>query len=702
MARDLLSSPRLAPLSAGTVVDDRFHVVRVLRQRLEGWEYEAVDKRLGAPCALLEFSAAACGRTDSGALSWGALPRATSHRYTWDAYEVFRASRRVNGPGLMLPYHATFDLGTVFWATECPPSVESLLTRLQAGRPLHPRQARAFFEELLERIGRLHTAGMRHGHLSWDTIHLSARGEVVVSHPGTPVEWLLDATRANPWLEFSAPEQRTARGRRGPWSDLFNAACAVWFACDVGLPPEDESQRALGALLFDVDRDLSDCLAACLREDPLRRPQTVHDALELLRHPERPATAVLGWQELEEQLVAARKLRPGRRECPGCGGVIKVATMAPDQTCLQGRGKIQHREFSERGCPICKVGVLKKIENTTPLRFCPDCRTGWLWSGLIKAPWSPKIFSCEACKAEYGERGGVVTPKDGEPTTWDSLRNRSVEVHACDQCSAQLDALPDGRWALVQPDRSPEGYSVLYPDEWGRVAAHLPPSAGNATGDKLDYHLDPGGLTLLGDANHPWHGVWLDHERARWIAGGKTSGEPGLLCEDCALELDVADDNAWKLVYEGAKGSRLRDLRGEAMTMGDWHSAGKGLPRASLVPLMQQLLEEQLVGAWIAGDIGGEPFWEGEVTSEEGHRGRLSLWRKGIRFERGLRKKRVRWDGIRQVFGIGRDQIVFELVDETRLGFTLAPTQLGVNLRSGYREIRLTAADVVDRCRTYL
>ena len=86
-----------------------------------------------------------------------------------------------------------------------------------------------------------------------------------------------------------------------------------------------------------------------------------------------------------------------------------------------------------------------------------------------------------------------------------------------------------------------QGASSLYPEEWARVASGLEPGTGNAhclTCD-ADYFVEAGTITLLSAREDPFGfaeiqlGRLLTLEEVRWLAVGKESPRPGVVCADC-------------------------------------------------------------------------------------------------------------------------------------------------------------------------
>lgn len=689
------------PAPEGSWLAERFLVTQPLTNDGYTTRYRAIDQTNGAELLLLEWTPPGSLRQPDGSLDTTHLNHDVAHHLRWGWVTGAQRLRAHWAPGLLVPKSWEVTPYTAYVGYQVSKNWKSL----PAFGRLTVSQARAEALRLLSGIDTLHQQGERVGWIDPNAIFLDHEGQASILLTGVNQCWWVQKTQTD-LPEFMAPELITLDFPAGPSSDLYALAATLWFGLTGRSPGTDPHSRQLFSEGIDFDRPLVDFLLQSLQADPQRRPDSARSALATLSAQRPPAAEAPTLDQLDTRLKAHRALRPKKLECPGCQRTLEFVSPAPRETSLNGEGPIHLLKLNLQRCASCRVGVLQKVENRSPLRICPTCKTGWLWPGSSQPGWSKKGFHCETCEAEFFTRGDLVTVVEtDELTTWQDLRLRSgraEEAWCCDRCSAQFDVTPKGTWRLMHPSRNPTGYAELWPMEWARVAEGLHPGHGNAHGPSPteEYFLEPGGLTLLHGEPREWVGSYIPEEAARWIAGGKIDGKSGLRCRTCLLSLGYSDHETLRLVQagNGTHSETLERYYGQSFLLNEWHFIAKGLPLPDQTHLLEHLLDEAVTRAWLHGEITTDPIYEGKAIDYEGRKGVITVHKGGIAFKARLYRWTAKWEQLTKAFAVGHSQLVCERADKQRNGFELEPTEISVTLQSGWRGVPIRARDLADRC----
>lgn len=706
------------PLSIGTLLAGRFEVERVLGRGGFGIAYECADVVRRDKATVKELAPFGCLRNEAGLidLETGGV---SAHRLRQSFLEEARILSRLNVPGI-LPIRAVFsENGTAYYATDQlkdGQTLERLL--LQEGR-MDPAGAMDILFQLLETLEAVHAKGILHRDIKPSNVLVSAKGQACLIDFGSAREWHADESTRHTVLYtpgYAPIEQLSERGRRGPATDLYGL-CATAYRMLTGAIPMPSTDRAAGAELTplrmlrpDVELAIANAIEAGLRVRYHDRPQTAAEFRSML----------VDAEELDDQgslaaydskLVKLQRFGFERRQCPACGGLLESPKPLRKWACPVCRdGMIRKRDIASRLCPSCQSGTLHKRPNDKPLGFCPICQAELAQrkQGLVQR----KVFlDCLGCKTTFEVQGSGLTitsppERAGESKTaeeWRESAGRSNQVWVCDGCAAQYDVLDDGRWGQVMP--KPKRYHALYPDEWARVAAGLPPGAGNAVCDvcRADYFVDNNRLTLLTAEVDPHKfashhlGRLLDADDIRWLGVGKESLKPGLVCVDCGTEFD--NDGDYLRLVKSANRLLVRQV-GEPKKLIDWHRIALGLPEVHEEHEFRTDVLTAIRYAYETGDLSfdakNDVVWKGPAMRDQ-RSGNLLIAKGEIQFGGLMKKAKAPLDAVVEAAAKG-DVLSMQLSgDEEPTIFQITPVELTVHLSSGNHSVTLSAENLAKR-----
>jgi hypothetical protein len=697
----------------GTVLAERYEILETLGRGGFGIAYLGLDLVRDDRVVIKELAPSGTRREKNGVLALDEDPDVSGHRLRQRFRQEAMLLRRVRSSGV--PYLRTTlaENGTAYAVTDYLAGSETLAKRLLREGRLDVEAAREILVSLLDVLERVHQAEVLHRDIKPSNVLLGPAGEVMLIDFGSAREYASTTQTVMYTPGYAPPEQLSEKAARGPATDLYGLAATVYQAL-VGEPPETANDRMAGVELTpirkrrsDVDEPLARTLESALSIRMADRPQSVEEMRAMLSEDAQPEPT-FDLRALDDLLVRAREFRYERRGCPACEGVLIEPRPLRRMACPVCRdGTVRLRELDEDLCPHCREGQLQLLTNANPPAICPSCAAGVLVHRRRGILGSERTADCPECGMHFEGHGELWRDSEGDErkwAEWRELTGRAARVRACPHCLAQYDERRDGRWMQVIPP--PEADAVpMYLDEWARIAAGLEPGAGNAFCDacKSDYWLDSHRMTLIDAPRDPYDfardflGRSLLIEDVRWLGVGKTSGRGGPLCDRCGTEFD-RERTGLRLVRSPNR--KLARQSGEVHAPLDWHRLAAGLPAESeeneFRERIDQLLREGYHAGAIPFDSGTDIDWRGRaVRLDDEQEATLTVTASEVSFGGLIRRWRIPRESLVDVRA-EEHELHLVLEDEV-IAFSVEPVQLVAHLRSGARDLPLTAEDLALR-----
>ena len=313
----------------------------------------------------------------------------------------------------------------------------------------------------------------------------------------------------------------------------------------------------------------------------------------------------------ERMAPIAESVKVRDNACLACGGEFRKWPTANDRHCFACRtGQLQVRNLELRLCPVCRQGDLITAEAEL---ICPLCEQGEMlivsrgWEGLT--PTSARRCSCCGARMETSGRRGRLDHSESqtelplpgteyvglEKPLWEWNRIAPPLTKACCKvCNAQVVLTRDKLCRIISCPPDPYGRSesllnrVLSPKALACIAQGLPEDAGDIGCSSCSLELRKvganGALEVLNcDASAPQWLLSLGNKQLSLsdlyrMEIGKASPASGVICSDCGLEFDIANEQSWRLVLAGRKAARLSSQdQGAVRKRSDWIRLIKGL-----------------------------------------------------------------------------------------------------------------------------
>lgn len=696
---------------------ERYTLRGLLGQGTFGPIYLAWDAEHQTEVAIRELAPIGCQRNEQGTVQFPMLSESAQHRLRQIFLEESDRISRWRGPNVRRPFAWFSERGTVFAVYRALQQVRSLRDALESGESF----GLDFWRVAMAAMQSLHISGQTHGDIRPSNILLTEEG-ILLADFGAARCWLME-TAPDPVLfdpTFAPPERLQGNGPKPILGDVYSLAAVSYFAL-LGFPPTAPDARLRGAVLTpmlqarpDFDPEAAEFIESSLNLDPRDRPASVTEwSGEAVPFAQVEAGDI---EILAGKLHALEGFQFSSRACPSCGGLMETAKPLKPHLCPVCRdGRLIQRQLSERLCPECRLGTLRPFENQGPMVTCPNCRVGWVTTTKKSLLSKERISRCETCEAgfESDAQGRVRTPgQDWEDaTSWEKHRaesGRAECVWRCDSCKAQFDDLVDGRRRRMHPNKA--GADTFFPAEWARIAVGLDPRAGNTECDACgaDYDLQGDTLTLLNCRRDPFNyakaysGVPVALSLIPYVAVGKTSGMPGVVCQACGTEFD---DAAPYLRLAATDNPSLRAARSQPYVIEDWHRIAQGLPTIDQVPEVRQALDAALREAFRNNEILMDSIWHGPAKTVEPRgedwvelgSGTLTVTEDELKFGKLLSKWSIRRDAIVRIeFEDPMLGLVISGEEEPRWLF-VSPQTLEIELETGRVAFQATAEDLAYR-----
>ena len=296
LAAAVARAPELAP---GTVLAERYRIVRLVARGGMGAVYEAEDAELGIAVAL---------KTIRPDVAWG---DAAVERFKRE----IQLARTVTHPGVCrifdLGRHGRGDGSVVFLTMELLAG-ETLADRLRRGA-MTTAEARPIVQEILDALGAAHAAGIVHRDLKPANVILAPRRAVVTDFGlAREVADAAEEPEAAGTPGYMAPEQR-AGGAVGPATDLY--------ALGVVIAEMLTGRSAAGEppALDGIDPRWAAAIRRCLAADPAERFASTAELAAALAPPRRRRALAAGAAVVAAGAIVAAVLLAGR------GGAVPPA-----------------------------------------------------------------------------------------------------------------------------------------------------------------------------------------------------------------------------------------------------------------------------------------------------------------------------------------------------------------------------------------
>ena len=320
-------------LRAGTILNGRYMVGRVLGQGGFGITYLAWDESLKARVAVKEYMpndmAARMGTTVSVAMK----SRAEDFVYGLERFqEEARTLAKFMGQPNIAGVTDYFDEnGTSYFVMDYIEGISFKTYIANAGGKVSVEEALNVMIPVLRALTAVHAEGFIHRDVTPDNIYITKDGNVKLLDFGSARYSLGDKSKSLDVVlkvGYAPKEQYTRRGRQGPYTDVYSCAACLYAAITGFLPPESLERLDHDELIplsqagVEIPLYLERAILKGLAVQPENRFQTAGEFLEALESQE---VVELPGRQPEDQETGYEKEGPAK---PKKSPLTKIAVFA--------------------------------------------------------------------------------------------------------------------------------------------------------------------------------------------------------------------------------------------------------------------------------------------------------------------------------------------------------------------------------------
>ena len=336
-------------LRAGTILNDRYIVGRVLGQGGFGITYLAYDTKLAAKVAVKEFMPNDIATRQGTTVSVAVESRSEDFAYGAERFkEEARTLAKFMGQPNIAGVTDYFDENdTSYFVMDYIEGISFKTYIANAGGKVSVEEALDVMIPVLRALTAVHGEGFIHRDVTPDNIYITKDGNVKLLDFGSARYSIGDKSKSLDVIlkvGYAPKEQYIRRGRQGPYTDVYSCAACLYAAITGYLPPESLERLDQDTLVppsqagAEIPEYLERAILKGLAVQPEDRFQTAAeflDALENQRLVEVRRRRVRGAGAKKPEPVCTGR-RTGRKTCQRETGQETPPSLAGRRSCGGG------------------------------------------------------------------------------------------------------------------------------------------------------------------------------------------------------------------------------------------------------------------------------------------------------------------------------------------------------------------------------
>ena len=323
-------------LKAGTVLNRRYIVGRVLGQGGFGITYVAWDESLRAKVAVKEYMPGELAdRLKDQTVSVLAENRQEAFAYGLERFqeEAHTLAKFMGQPNIAGVTDSFDENGTSYFVMDYIEGISFKTYIANQGGRVSVQEALDVMIPVLRALTAVHSEGLIHRDVTPDNIYITKDGNVKLLDFGSARYSLGDKSKSLDVIlkvGYAPKEQYIRRGRQGPYTDVYSCAACLYAAITGYLPQEslerlDHDELVLpSAAGVEIPLYLEQAILKGLAVQPEDRFQTAADFLEAIENPTAAEPAGSG-PELSEEAAPPRKKKAYYLFAGGAAAVLAAA-----------------------------------------------------------------------------------------------------------------------------------------------------------------------------------------------------------------------------------------------------------------------------------------------------------------------------------------------------------------------------------------
>ena len=289
-------------LSAGTIVSGRYLIGKVIRLANDSITYLGRDLYSDTVLSIAEFFPSKILSRENGEttitvkLGYDTMFENCRESFLslWRALDMFKAD-----PCLPKVQDIIESNGTVYAISEYLDSITLKAFFEETKKPLSWARAHSAFKPVLACLQKLHSAGIMHGSISPNTVHVGADGKLHLTAFSIPQCYSsVEELRTRPVQGFSAIELYGETAALKAYSDVYSVMALLYYSI-TGLVPPVATKRAVkdtmvlpAAIASTLSSKVIDCFVRSLSVYPQNRIASIEEVISCLAPVSAPRNTV--------------------------------------------------------------------------------------------------------------------------------------------------------------------------------------------------------------------------------------------------------------------------------------------------------------------------------------------------------------------------------------------------------------------------
>ena len=337
-------------LRAGTVLNGRYLIGRVLGQGGFGITYLAWDQKLGARVAVKEYMPGEmAARVDGTTVSVMSEARTEDFSYGKERFsEEARTLAKFMGQPNIAGVTDYFDENdTSYFVMDYIEGISFKTYIANQGGKVSVEEALDVMIPVLRALTAVHAEGFIHRDVTPDNIYITKDGNVKLLDFGSARYSIGDKSKSLDVIlkvGYAPKEQYTRRGRQGPYTDVYSCAACLYAAITGFLPPESLDRLEQDTLVppseagVEIPLYLERAILKGLAVQPDDRFQTAGEFLEALENQQVVELPGEQNENLAAAVPAASAAEKKKRPIPMIAGAAAAVLLGFAAGTYSGRG----------------------------------------------------------------------------------------------------------------------------------------------------------------------------------------------------------------------------------------------------------------------------------------------------------------------------------------------------------------------------
>ena len=440
---DAQANRQIAPhaLPAGTILNGRYIIGRVLGQGGFGITYTAKDHQTGQVVAVKEFFPDSMAmRSSMTEVTPFQGERGENFAYGRETFlqEAQTMAEFIGNPNIVRVYSYFEENGTAYFAMEYVDG-ESYLAYLKArGGKIPVAEALKILYPVMDALSAVHEKNIIHRDVTPDNIYISKNGTVKLLDFGAARYSLGNASRSLDVIlkhGFAPREQYKRRGRQGPYTDVYSLGATLYYSI-TGIRPDDALERVdedtvvlPSTMGVKISREQETVMMKAMAVDPEDRYQTMAEFRRALSGakpaqkdaPAKKETASPKPQKSKAEKKTSSKPVPTGRK-PGKKALWAVAAAALVLVCIGAVSLLVSREKPALSADPTRQPTAAAATEGTPDEVLPLTPEEIAYNEAVDL-----FYQEEYAKAAiaFGKLGDYRDAKQISKQIWDAISERN-------------------------------------------------------------------------------------------------------------------------------------------------------------------------------------------------------------------------------------------------------------------------------------